>query len=342
MQRALSPYWKCQLAGWSLAAAYWAVAGYLSGGNFIVWVAIIHFMVDIGSNILLTHAYRSWALRRNWHLLQPGALVWRIIPAIVLMAGAFGLAVDLRFYLVSFYFDGYKGGAGGYIWLHGLTPFMTGLRMLAIWVLAWHLYHYAQREMRMSIISKDARLNNLAAQLNPHFFFNSLNNIKALVAENPVAARRAIDLLSELLRTALNGSDALLIPLKDELGLVKDYLELEKLRYEQRLGVSWQVDDSLMEVMVLPLSIQGIVENAIKHGIARERGAGMIGIIISRQGGLAVIRVDNPGILQEKRTGVGIRNLRQRLEIQYQGRAQFALAAQEGQKVLATLSIPLV
>lgn len=113
---------------------------------------------------------------------------------------------------------------------------------MSVWILAYHLYHYAQREIsavkenaRLTIMTKEAQLNNLSAQLNPHFFFNSLNTIKFLVEEDPGAARRAIDLLSDLLRSSLYRKDDMLITLQQEIDLVKDYLELEKLRYEERL-----------------------------------------------------------------------------------------------------------
>ena len=101
---------------------------------------------------------------------------------------------------------------------------------MSIWVLAYHLYHYSRLELetvkenaRLSIMIKEAQLNNLASQLNPHFFFNSLNNIKFLVLGNPTAARRAIDLLSDLLRNSLNNNMGRLISLEQEIELVKTF-----------------------------------------------------------------------------------------------------------------------
>jgi two-component system LytT family sensor kinase len=117
----------------------------------------------------------------------------------------------------------------------------------------------------------DAQLKNLTAQLNPHFLFNSLNSIKALVVENPESARRAIDLLSDLLRTSLYGREDALISIKNELAMVKDYLELEKMRMEDRLEVDIEVDNELLAVQIPPLCIQTLVENSIKHGIDKQK-----------------------------------------------------------------------
>src|ERR1051325_1002234 len=169
---------------------------------------------------------------------------------------------------------------------------MAGIKLMSIWVLAYYMYHYAQRELntvkenaRLAIIAKDAQLSNLAASLNPHFFFNSLNSIKALVAESPDEARRAIDLLSDLLRTSLNSSDNILISIEEEMGMTRDYLELEKLRFEERLLTCIQTDRQLMKYAIPPLSIQNLVENAIKHGIARRKDGGCICVKIGQEAG---------------------------------------------------------
>lgn len=149
---------------------------------------------------------------------------------------------------------------------------------MSIWVLAYHLYHYSRLEIetvkenaRLLMMIKEAQLNNLSAQLNPHFFFNSLNNIKFLVLENPSSARRAIDLLSELLRNSLNSNVGRLISLNDEIDLVRDYLELEKIRFEERLQIQIEINAAASQYSILPLSIQTLVENAIKHGIERRK-----------------------------------------------------------------------
>jgi len=220
---------------------------------------------------------------------------------------------------------------------------------MAIWLLAYHLYHYAQREIniakenaRLAIIAKDAQLNSLAAQLNPHFLFNSLNNIKALVIENPKSARRAIDLLSDLLRTSLYSGDVLLTTLKDELALVKDYFELEKLRFEERLQFCTDVDDRLNNTLILRFSIQTLAENAIKHGIAKQKNGGLISIKITETDSFIRITIQNPGEfnINASTDGLGIKNLTERLLLQYKGKAKFDITSEVEGNVSSTILIP--
>jgi LytS/YehU family sensor histidine kinase len=221
---------------------------------------------------------------------------------------------------------------------------------MSIWVLAYHLYHYAQREInvarenaRLSVIAKEAQLSNLSAQLNPHFFFNSLNNIKSLVIENPQSARRAIDLLSDLLRNSLYSKDDKLIPVKEEISLVKDYLELEKMRFEERLQLDIMVEEKLLGILIPPLSIQTLVENAVKHGIDKRKEGGLIEVKVEEEGSFLKISVVNPGKLPatELHTGLGLKNLKERLLLQFNGKASFNIAGVTGEKVLATILIPI-
>ncbi len=220
---------------------------------------------------------------------------------------------------------------------------------MSIWVLAYHLYHYAQREInvakenaRLSVVAKEAQLSNLSAQLNPHFFFNSLNNIKSLVIENPESARRAIDLLSDLLRNSLYSKDDKLIPVKEEISVVEDYLELEKMRFEERLQMNIMVEEELSGLLIPPLSIQALVENAVKHGIDKRKEGGLIEIKVEKEGGFLKITVQNPGkLLLEKQQGLGVQNLKERLLLQFNGKAIFNITGLTDEKVLATILIPV-
>ena len=192
---------------------------------------------------------------------------------------------------------------------------------MSIWVLAYHLYHYSRLELqtvkenaRLSIIVKEAQLNNLNAQLNPHFFFNSLNNIKFLVLENPHLARRAIDLLSELLRNSLNCNVEKLIFLSDEINLVRDYLELEKMRFEERLQIKIEANEEELTHLILPFSIQSLVENAVKHGIEKRKNGGFIEVKVKAENDSIKITVQNSGKLSKemKDSGIGLKNLKER------------------------------
>jgi LytS/YehU family sensor histidine kinase len=231
-----------------------------------------------------------------------------------------------------------------------VTVTATGIRLMAIWILAFHLYHYAvlqinatKENARLMLVAKESQLSNLSAQLNPHFFFNSLNTVKALAATDPGKARRAIDLLSDLLRTSLYGRDNLLIPLGEELGLVSDYLELEKMRFDNRLRYSISADEDLAGHPLLPLSIQTLAENAVKHGIAKSINGGSILIKIEKDADSILVTVQNPGKLDTTGLagGLGLKNLGERLALQYGNRASLTVNEIPGNIVSSVMTIPL-
>ena len=346
--RPLSLYWKCQLIGWSVASLYWNFIGFI-GTNFSPWLAIIHFAGDLLIYIPVTHGYRNISIRQGWHQLQPRKLLIRLVPAVIILGFLFMVLTIGKNHLIRNWFEyGFTGSLEDSYRTGALTTFITGTRLMSIWLLAYYGYHYAQREInatkesaRLALIAKEAQLNNLTAQLNPHFFFNSLNNIKALVMENPQAARRAIDLLSEVLRTALYNRDTPLITLQQEMALVTDYLELEKMRFEKRLHTQIEVDAQLIHIPILPLSIQTLVENAIKHGIAQRKHGGTISIKVEQHNGHLQATVQNPGILQDHHnSGLGLKNLRERLQLQFGGKATLYLTQPTDGTVLATITTP--
>jgi sensor histidine kinase YesM len=337
--------------GWSAASLYWAFLGF-SGAKYNFFIGLLQFLSDVAVYILITHLYRNFAKKHSWEQLNLNSLLKRIVPAIIVMGSAYLLVTLIKVYLFK-------------IWLTPccVEPFsvffkfnwfimlMAGVRLMSIWLLAYHLYHYAQREInitkenaRLAIIAKDAQLNSLSAQLNPHFLFNSLNNIKALVIENPKSARRGIDLLSDLLRTALYSGDILLTKIQDEIGLVKDYLELEKLRLEERLQFHIDADDSLKNALILRFSIQTLTENAIKHGVDKQKGGGLIIVKIMPSGDFISISVESPGKfdVRAETKGLGIKNLTERLQLQYKGKAKFNITNQDKGSVLSTIIIPRV
>ena len=344
----ISLFWKCQLIGWSVAALYWEYHGYMLSPRFDWLLAVLQFIGDVVILILLTHAYRTFALKHNFQNLDLGQLLQRIIPAALILGIAYTLATTIKLHLFQVWFYSIPVQPFTVFFkTNAEAIFIGGMRLMSIWLLAYHIYHYAQREIRMSrenarlaVITRDAQLNNLSAQLNPHFLFNSLNNIKALVSDNPKAARRAIDLLSDLLRTSLYNGDEMLVPLKDELSLVNDYLELEKLRFEERLQYEIRTDDALANFQIPRLSIQLLVENAIKHGIAQKKNGGLVTVRIDRLATMVKVTVQNPGQLTKGGNGLGLKNLEERLALEYKGRAEFNISGQLHDIVLATITIP--
>lgn len=343
----LSPYWACQLAGWSIASFYWGYIAFLNP-YFNWWQGIADFIGDVLIGVGLTHCYRLFALKNGFTRLTIKQLLPWTISAILVLAILYAFLVIEKLYWIRVWFNtGFHSGFSEYFKNGWLTVFITGTRLMAIWVLGYHLYHYSQLQIRTAkenarllIIAKEAQLSNLSAQLNPHFFFNALNNIKFLVEDDPGAARRAIDLLSELLRHSLSNTNELLIELKEEMGLVKDYLELEKLRFEERLQIEIEMEDLHSPVLIPPLSIQALVENGIKHGIDKRKEGGRIHVEIARCNNTVVINVENSGRLNSNLgKGVGLTNLKERLQLQFPGKSEFRLEQVTPDTVSATIKI---
>lgn len=213
--------------------------------------------------------------------------------------------------------------------------FIESVRYVGLWFLFYHLIvinfvvQYKALALAQSEAAlKTAQLANLKNQLNPHFLFNAINSIKALTISDPNLARNALTELSQLLRTSLTIGDEQLVSLESEISFVKDYLFLEKLRYENRLHYSFEIDKNTLNVKIPPMSLQLLVENAIKHGIGRSKAGGEILIkteIIPNNN--FVLTVTNSGKLRTEHssTGVGIKNLEKRLLLNFQDKAKFVV-----------------
>lgn len=347
-----SLYWKCQFIGWGLVSLFWLYIALLRD-DFQISHAIINYFLDVTICIAITHAYRTMAVRRKWNGLGIKTLIWKVIPAMLILSVAFMLLMNLKTSAYIYLVDRQNDSINKlFVWnpIFIWNPVLiTGLRHMTIWLLAYHLYHFYQREVQttktntqLSLIAKQAQLDNLTAQLNPHFLFNSLNSIKSLVIENPNIARRGIDLLSDLLRSSLYEKDKDLITIKEELALVKDYIELEKLRFEERLTIDITNDKTLNHFKIPTLSIQLLVENAIKHGIDKIIAGGLITVKINKIGDQVYIQVQNPGKLSviKSAKGLGLMNLKKRLELQYNEEASFILEELDNNIVQATITLP--
>lgn len=348
-QVTISLYWKCQLIGWSVAALYWGYTGYNQPG-FNWLLGILQFTTDVALYILITHLYRCLALKLGWQSLGLNKLLPRLVPTVIILGLVYLFVTVSKVYLFRVWFKpGFSETFGDFFDFYRDSIFVAGVRLMSIWLLAYHLYHYSKREIniakenaRLAVITRDAQLSNLSAQLNPHFLFNSLNNIKALVIDDPKSARRAIDLLADLLRNSLYSGDRQMISIKEELELVKDYLELEKLRLEERLQYHIETGDEFHALLIPRLSIQTLVENAIKHGIGQLKRGGLIEIQLINERDSLIISVSNPGRLNpvEEGSGLGIKNLNERLQLQYKGTAHFTIN-ETNNIITATIKIPV-
>ncbi|HEX5167704.1 MAG TPA: histidine kinase, partial [Cyclobacteriaceae bacterium] len=190
----------------------------------------------------------------------------------------------------------------------------------------------------------EIELNNLRSQLNPHFIFNALNSIRALVDENPVKSKQAINQLSNILRKSLSPDKQGLTKFDDEMKIVKDYLGLESIRFEERLKTEFIIHPDSHDYWVPSLMIQTLVENGIKHGISKLKEGGMIQMKTTVENGDLKIQIRNSGHLnanvRRSKGGLGIKNTIQRLKLIYGDRTSFRIANENNNFVITEVTIP--
>jgi len=202
---------------------------------------------------------------------------------------------------------------------------------------------FHKQEVRLQLALREAELRALEAQLNPHFLFNSLNSIRALVVENPSLAQDMLTRLANILRYNLRRDLMHTIPLANELEAVADYLALEGVRFEDRLRVEFAIDPAAAQMPIPPMLLQMLVENAIKHGISPLPEGGSLLVRAGVQQGSLLVEVENTGQLGQPAPGatqVGLANTRERLRILYGTRARLDLINRGGNRVAATALIP--
>ena len=174
------------------------------------------------------------------------------------------------------------------------------------------------------MLAREAELKALRAQVDPHFLFNSLNSINALIMTDPAAARRMCVLLADFLRNSLKLGSEMRLPLADELRLTECYLDIERVRLGSRLRVEKDIDRECETCMVPPLIMQPLVENAITHGVAAMLDGGVVRMQVERNGAGVRIAIENafePEAASKTGVGVGLQNVRMRLKNLYNGDA---------------------
>ncbi|MDI9857792.1 sensor histidine kinase [Flectobacillus roseus] len=331
-------YWIGQFSWWTFTTFVLRQPNskyFEQGYNLPIYLVISFFI-----GLVLTHIYKEIF---NKKLADKRNVIPYALLGIVIVGGAFYLQ-DF-----AFGFQRYRKPSMGLpLELYDYLQFyVESVRYVIIWFLFFHLIIMErvshQKEIQLSkaeTLLKIAELENLKNQLNPHFLFNAINSIKALTLTDPALARHALTELSDLLRTSLSMGNHQLVSFEEELKLVKDYLFLEKLRYEERLRYQFMIERATMGCKVPPMSLQLLVENAIKHGVGKTKNGGDIMIQARMSEKVLMIRVTNAGTLslENKRIGVGMKNLQRRLSINFQEKAELQLL-QEEDKVVSQVVI---
>ncbi len=297
--------------------------------------------------LVLTHLYRMHIHRRGWAQQSLRALGPRIGVASLLLGVAWtGLSWPLLHL--------FEGQGEQTVQISHATVLVysvfNGTVFMFVWSALYFGYHLFERHRRSEVAvwqlqttAKEAELRALKSQVNPHFIFNSLNSLRALIDENPAQARDAVTRLANLLRYSLKAGQLETVPLADELQIVGDYLALEQVRHEDRLRVRIEVSPGAQAVNVPPMLMQTLVENAVKYGIAPRREGGEIRITGRCTRDRLVLQVTNPGSLDARggSTGLGLHNAAERLRLIFGSTASLRLEGRASDQVVATVELPL-
>ncbi len=336
-------YWFFQIIGWLVYVVIVGIFNILTGNQLTL--ELIYSLLAIYIIVLVVaHAYRSLVVKFNWMRFN----ILRLIPRILIATITSGIVV----YVLKSIVIEWLIVRNDYVFnLRDAFPSVISWTLLyLIWSLLYFLFHYVNnykkeeiKNLKWQAAKNEMELNKLKSQLNPHFIFNSMNSIRALVDEDPILAKDAITQLSNVLRNSLLMGKQKLIPLSDEMKLVNDYLSLEKTRFEERLMIEQSVKEETLKFLVPPLMIQTLVENGIKHGTSKLPEGGKLQIYshIDDDGGLKVV-IYNSGkydSFKKSETGFGLLNTKQRLELLYGNEAKFSIQ-NEGDKVKTEIIIP--
>lgn len=346
MKRPISKYWLCQIGGWStyiIVYTFFYVTLRTKEQPYFFEVLFLDAIIGIG----ITHLIRAFILR--FGILEV-RLDYQVSFMFLTTVGA-----SFLFAFASIYLEDALGLTAESFKQYSLInktlrASFGSFLFLIIWNLIYFTYHYVLKsqqqqldKVRLQTLIKDMELKTILAHINPHFIFNALNSIRALVDENPVRAREAITQLSHLLRSSMMAEKVETTPLSKELNIVRNYLALEYIRFEDRLNVEYDIDDNTLNQPIPPMMLQNLVENAIKHGISKKIEGGLIKIISEYKDNHHKITVKNTGYLNEdlNPVGFGLSSTQSRLKLLYGGKASFEIKNNQENMVEAIIVMPM-
>ncbi len=308
----------------------------------VIW---IHNAVMIFCGILATHLQHLLTLKNRWDRLP----LRRLLPVAMLNCVLFAVVISFLINSMRSYALGPSFGLS--VKIHGvlmdyLSTGMLVFFLLGMWTTLYFACHAFTRLHQLEVTAlrsdsaiKESRLQTIATQLNPHFLFNSLNTLRALIDENPEQARNAVTQLSLVLRASLSSTDHMLIPLRDELAVVNALLDLELARFGDRLKVTRKVEENCKMILIPPLLLVTLVENAVKHGVSSKLGPCFLRYAISLEEQRVKICVENSGNLSEtwqQKGGIGLSHTRERLALLFGDKATMSIH-QSADCVVATV-----
>lgn len=364
-------FWLLNCSGWGIIVAYFYFRDIFIGAASVAhYDAILLFILGVVGTfaglVFRRFYYRLDWSHKSWYSLIPHALLMALVSAII-----FGLVIAAFIYVARTFVDAQSikdaGNNSDFVqWVRKLYGDMPKIKIMVISFIAngilafvlvmfWCLLYIAimanrkikesaLRSLQLENSLKEARLNMLAGQINPHFLFNALNNIRFQIHENAAKADESIISLSEILRYSLGSSKKEKVTVREELEVVNRYLELMKNQMEDKLKYTIEVGEHCRGYLIPPMMIQMLTENAIKHGLDQRSGGGYLDIRCEERDASLCISVCNDKADDgrgddESSSGIGLENIKKRLSLLYGGKAQFTMSI-SGQRVIATVCLP--
>lgn len=340
-------YWTLQILGWGIYFFVNFITMSINPQNLdeaTMQISRIELMIHSPLLLMCSHLIlREVIIKRGWLKIN----IARVIPRILGIIGLSSLIVVILSF--AFYSLVRNLTVGPALATDILFAFITFVILYVIWATVYFLYHFLEsnnRSLKYEAAMNEMHLNQLKSQLNPHFIFNALNSMRALVDEEPSKAKIAITQLSNILRNSLITDKKRVVSFGDELNTVKDYLALESIRFEERLEVNYQIDPRSDGYEIPPMMIQTLVENAIKHGVSNLMKGGIIEIQSVVEHSILILKIRNSGQLvnghvkRGGRKGVGLINTKERLKLIYGEAASFRIYNENNKFVVTEVKIP--
>ncbi len=346
MRQKLSAYWWCQIGGW---------------GSYILIYMLFYFTIrtkpnpdffselytDAIAGLIITHGMRFLIIKSRLLELDLQRQIISMFVTTILFSIIFGLVITLVADFLKWDADQMKNlSFMNKVIRNSFWYFL----FLLIWNLIYFTYNYVEKsrnekmdKIRLETLVKELELKTIKSHINPHFIFNALNSIRALVDENPERARTAITELSNILRSSMQSEKLETTPLEKELDIVKDYLALEHIRFEDRLKVEYDIDEDTLDQPIPPMMLQTLVENAIKHGISKQVDGGLVKIISDFKLDHHELVVQNTGHINgdKNNDGFGIASTHNRLKLLFGEKAHFEIKDIANHTVEAKVTIPV-
>jgi Histidine kinase len=354
-QKSQLAYWIFQLAGW----------GVYNLSRFIGGVTVLNLpWARFGLELLfvdalgfwLSHWLRDYVRRHQWRALPIRKLSLRIIAGAIVCGIPLGILTQFTDVSLLQSPNELLEGVSSALRFQLALPVAIALEIvnwagvfliwLTIYFTAIAVREHRSAQFRQSELARAlqlAELRLLKSQLNPHFLFNALNTVRSLIGDNPARAQSAVTRLANTLRYTLSSRHDELVTLAQELDIVTDYLELESMRFEDRLRIERNVPASAASVYIPVMLLQALVENAIKHGIAELPSGGLLRISALLENDMLKVEIENPrpsAPIPTAGEGVGLSNARDRLRQLFGTRATLDLDLSKPTVATARLRIP--